>query len=114
MPIANYTTSIRAEKTVGEVQGMLAAAGAFCCEETDMVKRVRMPELGKISRADLQALVGSTIETYRMGSDPDEAIGIVLKTPAGTKKILRIEAEVRRSFLVDVIVGGHFAIEDYW
>ena len=28
MPIANYTTSIKAEKTVGEIQGMLARAGA--------------------------------------------------------------------------------------
>ena len=29
MPIANYTTSIKAEKTVGEIQGMLARAGAL-------------------------------------------------------------------------------------
>ena len=28
MPIANYTTSIKTEKTVGEIQGMLARAGA--------------------------------------------------------------------------------------
>lgn len=28
MPIANYTTSIKTEKTVGEIQGMLAKAGA--------------------------------------------------------------------------------------
>lgn len=28
MPIANYTTSIKAEKTVGEIQGMLARSGA--------------------------------------------------------------------------------------
>lgn len=28
MPIANYTTSIKSEKTVGEIQGMLARAGA--------------------------------------------------------------------------------------
>ena len=28
MPIANYTTTISAEKTVGEIQGMLARAGA--------------------------------------------------------------------------------------
>ena len=28
MPIANYTTSISADKTVGEIQGMLARAGA--------------------------------------------------------------------------------------
>ncbi len=28
MPIANYTTSISADKTVGEIQGMLSRAGA--------------------------------------------------------------------------------------
>ncbi len=28
MPIANYTTSVKAEKTVGEIQAMLARAGA--------------------------------------------------------------------------------------
>lgn len=28
MPIANYTTTISADKTVGEIQGMLARAGA--------------------------------------------------------------------------------------
>ncbi len=28
MPIANYTTSIKTEKTVGEIQGMLARSGA--------------------------------------------------------------------------------------
>lgn len=28
MPIANYTTSVKAEKTIGEIQGMLGQAGA--------------------------------------------------------------------------------------
>lgn len=31
MPILNYTTSIKAEKTVGEIQAMLAAHGAQFC-----------------------------------------------------------------------------------
>ena len=29
MPIANYSTSIKAEKTIGEIQGMLGRAGAL-------------------------------------------------------------------------------------
>lgn len=28
MPIANYTTTVKAEKTIGEIQGMLGSAGA--------------------------------------------------------------------------------------
>lgn len=77
MPLLNYTTKISADKTVGEIQKMLAKAGARAVlSEYD--------NKGEVSAVSFKMLVGNSEVGFRLPAAPDKVLG-ALKAQRGVE-----------------------------
>lgn len=77
MPLLNYTTKISADKTVGEIQKMLAKAGARAVlSEYD--------DKGEVLAVSFKMLVGDSEVGFRLPAVPDKVLG-VLKAQRGVE-----------------------------
>ncbi len=87
MPIANYTTSIKAEKTVGEIQAMLARAGA-----TAVLFDFDGPDVSAIS---FRLLHNKIMVSFRLPANIDN-IYVVLQSDPDIPRRLRTTEQAAR------------------
>lgn len=88
MPLLNYTTKISADKTVAEVQKLLAKAGACAVlSEYD--------EHGNVSSVCFKMLVNGREIGFRLPVEPDKVLG-VLKSQRGVASGYRNLDQARR------------------
>lgn len=80
MPIANYTTTIKAEKTVGEIQRMLAGAGA-----SQVLFDFDGPEVSAIS---FRLMHQGVMVSFRLPANV-QSIYVVLQRQEGIPRRLR-------------------------
>lgn len=87
MPIANYTTSIKAEKTVGEIQGMLARAGASAV----------MFEFneGDVSAISFRLMHNDVLVSFRLPANIDNMY-VVLQNDPNVPRKLRTRQQASR------------------
>jgi len=87
MPIANYTTSIKTEKTVGEIQKMLATAGA-----AQVLFDFDGPNVSAIS---FRLLYNGTMVSFRLPANVDN-IYVVLQRDDGVPRKLKTTEQATR------------------
>lgn len=88
MPLLNYTTKISTDKTVGEIQKMLARAGA----------RAILSEYdndGSISSVSFKMLVNDSEIGFRLPIKPSRVLA-VLRTQRGVEPRYKTEEHARR------------------
>ncbi len=88
MPLLNYTTKISTDKTVGEVQRLLAKAGARAVlSEYD--------DQGNVTSVCFKMLVNNAEIGFRLPIEPNKVLAI-LKTRRGVEPRYKAEEHARR------------------